>query len=150
MKKLLIFTALFIVVLTAGCAPKVVETPPEPPPPRLLRRRHRRLWHRRHPLRASTGWTNGQRVSPQDVKKLMDSGAQFILVDVRTAGEYNSGYIKGAINIPVETIGNEKPAQLPDLGAPIVLLLPDRLAHRHSDPGAHSPWVYEGLRHGRH
>lgn len=37
-----------------------------------------------------------------DFKALLSSGA--IIVDVRTPGEFKSGHIKGAINIPVDEI----------------------------------------------
>jgi phage shock protein E len=37
-----------------------------------------------------------------DVKALMDEGA--VLIDVRTAGEYARGHVKGAINIPLDQI----------------------------------------------
>lgn len=62
-----------------------------------------------------------QKISPEDVKKLMDNGDDIIIVDVRTAEEYNSAYIGGAINIPVETITETKPAKLPDLDADIIV-----------------------------
>jgi rhodanese-related sulfurtransferase len=37
-----------------------------------------------------------------DFKALKDQGA--VIIDVRTAGEFQSGHIKGAINIPVDSI----------------------------------------------
>jgi len=37
-----------------------------------------------------------------DYKALLSSGA--IIIDVRTPGEFKSGHIKGAINIPVDEI----------------------------------------------
>lgn len=37
-----------------------------------------------------------------DFKKLIAEGA--IIVDVRTPAEYQSGHIKGSVNIPVDTI----------------------------------------------
>ena len=40
-----------------------------------------------------------------DFKALMEQGA--IIVDVRTTGEYKSGHIKNALNIPVDTIGSK-------------------------------------------
>lgn len=45
------------------------------------------------------------KVSPQDAKALMDEGG-YIILDVRTAGEFAGGHIKGAINHPVEDIAN--------------------------------------------
>lgn len=50
------------------------------------------------------------------LKKLFGAGAKVnydelikqgaIIVDVRTPGEYNSGHIKGSINIPLGNLGN--------------------------------------------
>lgn len=37
-----------------------------------------------------------------DYKELMAAGA--IIVDVRTKGEFDSGHIKGAINLPLQTL----------------------------------------------
>ncbi len=42
-----------------------------------------------------------------DYKKLINDGA--IIVDVRTPGEYQSGHIKGSINIPVDLIMSKVP-----------------------------------------
>ena len=41
-------------------------------------------------------------ISTNEAIKLIDEGA--IVVDVRTVEEYNTGHIKGAINIPLDTI----------------------------------------------
>lgn len=37
-----------------------------------------------------------------DLKSIIDEGA--FLVDVRTAGEFSSGHVKGSVNIPLDTI----------------------------------------------
>lgn len=39
-----------------------------------------------------------------DLKQMVKEGAT--IVDVRSAGEYNSGHIKGSINIPVDQLRN--------------------------------------------
>ncbi len=39
-----------------------------------------------------------------DYAQLVKEGAT--IVDVRTKGEYKSGHIKGSINIPLDTLGN--------------------------------------------
>lgn len=62
-----------------------------------------------------------QKIKPEDVKKMMDDGDDVIIVDVRTAEEYNSGHLVGAVNIPVETITDKKPAELPDRDAMIII-----------------------------
>ena len=36
------------------------------------------------------------------------------VIDVREPNEYAKGHIPGAINVPVETIGEEYPPELPD------------------------------------
>ena len=41
---------------------------------------------------------------PADFSKLVKSGAQ--VIDVRTAGEFASGHINGALNIPLDTLAD--------------------------------------------
>lgn len=48
------------------------------------------------------------------------SGAELILVDVRTEKEFQTGYIEGAINLPLESILSSLD-QLPNKDAPIVI-----------------------------
>lgn len=61
-----------------------------------------------------------QLVSPEDAKQLIDDGTVQV-VDVRTADEYASGHIEGAVNIPVDSIGSTQPSQLSDLDAPVLV-----------------------------
>ena len=55
-----------------------------------------------------------QQVSTNDAVALMESEKDYIILDVRTAEEYAQGHIPGAVNIPVETIGDEEIDALPD------------------------------------
>lgn len=54
-----------------------------------------------------------QQITAEKAKKIMDSGENMVVLDVRTQEEYDSGHIKGAICIPNETILDE-PEELPD------------------------------------
>lgn len=45
---------------------------------------------------------------------MMQSETDYIILDVRTAQEYESGHIPGAVNLPNETIISEAIQQLPD------------------------------------
>lgn len=52
-----------------------------------------------------------------DYKELLSKGA--IIVDVRTPGEFNSGHVKGAINIPLDSI-RTKIADLKKKNVPVI------------------------------
>lgn len=57
-------------------------------------------------------------ISSQQAKQLVQAGAK--LVDVRTPGEFASGHLPGAVNVPLQELG----ARLKSLGAkekPVVL-----------------------------
>ena len=55
-----------------------------------------------------------KRISMDEAKTLMEKEEGYILLDVRTKGEYESGYIPGAINIPLSDIDEEIISSLPD------------------------------------
>ena len=55
--------------------------------------------------------------APANYKSLVDAGA--VIVDVRTVAEFNSGHIKGAINIPVDAIA-KKVNELKQKGKPVI------------------------------
>ena len=44
-----------------------------------------------------------------------------LIIDVRTAGEYARGHVKGAVNLPVSTINQTIGTHAPDLDRPILL-----------------------------
>ncbi len=73
------------------------------------------------PSATATNKPEYKKILPMDVEKMMDGGDDILIVDVRTAEEFSSGHLKGALNIPVETISDEKPAELPDLDAMIII-----------------------------
>lgn len=45
-------------------------------------------------------------ITADDLKKLMDSGKQFALVDTRTEEEFRQGHLPKAINIAPEKVAN--------------------------------------------
>lgn len=55
-----------------------------------------------------------KRISMDEAKTLMEKEEGYILLDVRTKGEYESGYIPGAINIPLSNIDEKIISFLPD------------------------------------
>ena len=55
-----------------------------------------------------------KQISQLDALKLMKEEKGCIILDVRRPDEYRPGHIPGAVNLPLETIGAEEPALLPD------------------------------------
>lgn len=60
-------------------------------------------------------------ISQPEAMKIMKEKPGYIIVDVRTQSEYDSGHIKGAICIPNETIGSGEIELLPDKNATILV-----------------------------
>jgi len=60
-------------------------------------------------------------ISQSEAKEMMTRDDGHIIVDVRTLEEYATGHIPGAICIPNESIGSERPAELPDLNQVILV-----------------------------
>ena len=63
-------------------------------------------------------WLKRPNVTGEEARKLVGDGAR--LVDVRSAGEFASGHIDGAVNIPVDQLGSQLGA-LGSKDAPIVV-----------------------------
>ena len=54
-------------------------------------------------------------ISQESAKEMMGKDDGHVIVDVRRQLEYDTGHIPGAIMIPHESIGTERPETLPDL-----------------------------------
>ena len=54
----------------------------------------------------------------QQVREALENGG--VIVDVRTPGEFSSGHVKGALNIPLDKI-NGQVERIKHMGKPIVL-----------------------------
>ena len=55
-----------------------------------------------------------RRISAAEANKIMQEGQEYILLDVRTEGEYREKHIEGAILIPDYEIQNRAEKELPD------------------------------------
>lgn len=53
-------------------------------------------------------------ISQEEAKEMMARDDGHVIVDVRRRDEYDAGHIPGAILIPNESIGTERPEKLPD------------------------------------
>ncbi|MCL2832194.1 MAG: rhodanese-like domain-containing protein [Treponema sp.] len=62
-----------------------------------------------------------KKLTPQQAKTMMDSGSPYTLVDVRTAAEFSTGHIKGAILFPDNEIAARASKELPDKDAVIIV-----------------------------
>ena len=60
------------------------------------------------------------KISPREAKERMEAGGATV-VDVRTAEEYGESHIPGAVLVPLDTIGSQRPAALPDTGAELLV-----------------------------
>ena len=60
------------------------------------------------------GKTTYIQIDQEKAKEMMAVNDGHVIVDVRRADEYAAGHSPGAILIPNESIGTEKPEQLPD------------------------------------
>ena len=62
-----------------------------------------------------------KQISQDEAKKMMSEDDGHVIVDVRRQDEYDAGHIPGAILIPNESIGTERPEELPDLDQIILI-----------------------------
>ncbi len=55
-----------------------------------------------------------EQITAEEAKKIMDSGEEYVLLDVREQDEFDAGHIPGAILIPYTEIDNKAEEMLPD------------------------------------
>ena len=60
-------------------------------------------------------------ISQETAKEMMEKDDGHVVLDVRRQEEYDAGHLPGAILIPNETIGTERPSELPDLNQVILI-----------------------------
>ena len=88
MKKSVLILLACVLIFTTGCTQKADEGGTEP---------------------------TYTQITQDEAKEMMTKDDGHIIVDVRRQDEYDAGHIPGAILIPNESIGTEKPKELPDL-----------------------------------
>lgn len=93
MKRIVLAVSMILCIFVSGCTQKTSDTG------------------------SSQGYTV---IKAEEAKKMIDAG-NVIIVDVRTESEYAEKHIPNAVNIPVESITAEKPKQLTDLNATILV-----------------------------
>ena len=62
-----------------------------------------------------------EQITPEEAKKIMDSGEKHIVLDTREQDEFDAGHIKGAILIPYTEIENKAEEMLPDKNTQILV-----------------------------
>lgn len=75
-----------------------------------------------------------KKITAEEAYKRMKSGDPVVIVDVRTAEEYAEKHIPGAILVPLDTIGDEAPADLPVKDAELLIYC--RSGHRSAQASA--------------
>lgn len=58
-------------------------------------------------------------VGADKARELLRQGG--VVVDVRNPGEFNSGHVPGAINLPLGILSEEAPRRFPDKAMPVLL-----------------------------
>lgn len=62
-----------------------------------------------------------KKITAEEAKKIMDSGTDHVVLDVRTKQEYDEGHIKDAILIPDTEITQKAESMLPDKNKQILV-----------------------------
>ena len=62
-----------------------------------------------------------EQITPEEAKKIMDSGEEHIILDTREQDEFDEGHIPGAILIPYTEIESKAEEMLPDKDAQILV-----------------------------
>lgn len=72
-------------------------------------------------LSSSTLAAEYKKITPQEAKSLMETNPEAIILDVRTAEEFSSGHISGAVQMESAEFAQRAQAVLPDKDAMILV-----------------------------
>ena len=78
-------------------------------------------------------------ITQDEAWDIMEHKTGFQIVDVRTPEEYGEGHIKGAVNIPLETINGREIPELPDRSQELLVYC--RSGNRSRPVPAHSTGI---------
>jgi phage shock protein E len=59
--------------------------------------------------------------TPATTRPVMNLPPNTILIDVRSSGEFSSGHIEGALNLPLDRIDHDITSAVPDKATPLLL-----------------------------
>ena len=62
-----------------------------------------------------------EQITAEEAKKIMDSGEEHIILDVREQDEFDAGHIPGAILLPYTEIENKAEEMIPDIDKQILV-----------------------------
>lgn len=62
-----------------------------------------------------------KQITEAEAREIMETETGYVILDVRRPDEFREGHIKGAINVPNETIGDGEISELPDKGQLILV-----------------------------
>jgi rhodanese-related sulfurtransferase len=62
-----------------------------------------------------------RKITAEEARQIMDNGDSYVLLDVRTASEFNESHIEGAILIPDYEIAGRAEVELPDKNVLILI-----------------------------
>lgn len=62
-----------------------------------------------------------EKISAEELKQMMDDEEIFVILDIRSAMEYDRGHIEGAINIPAEELEEQAEEMIQSKSTPIIV-----------------------------
>ena len=105
-KKMCALLVFFLTAMLTGCAPGSAGDPSAAPTGQ--------------PADGGERMTYRQ-IDQETAKRMMEAEDGHVIVDVRRRDEFDAGHIPGAVLIPNESIGTERPEELPDLSQIILI-----------------------------
>jgi len=69
----------------------------------------------------SRAQTKSPTITPQEARQMMNGSDKYILLDVRSPGEYRQKHISGAKLIPVAELNTRVATELPDKHIPVLV-----------------------------